>query len=116
MAWHYNLKGQQVGPVTEAEVVYHIKTGALTANDKVLRDGMTEWISVSEAFPRLNGVKTDGHISKSGEIQCIRCGSTQLHSGARGYSFWRGGIFGSSQVIITCLKCGQKFKPGGEPY
>lgn len=56
------------------------------------------------------------HVDKSGNLQCISCGSTQLHSGQRGYSFLRGGIFGSSQVVITCLKCGQKFLPGGKPY
>ena len=56
------------------------------------------------------------HVSESGDLQCIACGSNQLHSGPRGYSFFGGGIFGSAQIVITCLKCGQKFKPGGQPY
>ena len=59
---------------------------------------------------------TGSHLSASGEVQCIACGSTQLHSGQRGYSFMRGGIFGSSQIVITCLKCGQTFRPGGQPF
>ena len=51
-------------------------------------------------------------MDKIDEVKCLKCGSTQIHAGKRGYDFFRGGIFGSSQVFITCLKCGHRFKPG----
>lgn len=47
----------------------------------------------------------------SDEIKCPKCGSTQVHAGKRGWNIWTGAI-GSSKIVITCLKCGHKFKPG----
>ena len=44
------------------------------------------------------------------KIHCPRCGSTEYHAGARGYSIWTG-FLGSGQTVITCLKCGYKWKP-----
>ncbi|CAD6514074.1 hypothetical protein LMG28727_00831 [Paraburkholderia kirstenboschensis] len=46
------------------------------------------------------------------KICCPKCYGTQLHSGMRGYNWWRGGIFGSASIRITCLACGHQFKPG----
>lgn len=60
------------------------------------------------------------------EIGCPKCGSTQLTANKKGFSgakavggaLLTGGIgllagtIGSSNVIITCLACGKKFKPG----
>lgn len=59
-------------------------------------------------------------------IKCPKCGSTQLTTDKKGFSGRKavagavltGGIgllagtIGSKKVIITCLKCGNKFKPG----
>jgi ribosomal protein S27E len=72
--------------------------------------------AVELGVPSTSTPRVHQHVNDEGEIQCVKCGSTQLHTGARGYSFMRGGIFGSGQVIITCLKCGHKFLPGGKPY
>lgn len=43
-------------------------------------------------------------------VCCPRCGSTEFHSGKRGWSIWTG-LLGSSKVIMTCLKCGHKWTP-----
>ena len=43
-------------------------------------------------------------------VRCPKCGSTQIHSGARGHSFVTGWL-GSGKVMITCLKCGHKWDP-----
>ena len=43
-------------------------------------------------------------------VCCPRCGSAQVHAGRRGWS-WATGFFGSGKVVITCLKCGQRFGP-----
>jgi hypothetical protein len=60
----------------------------------------------------------------SNEICCPKCGSTQLSANKKGFSgknaalgmLLGGGILagtiGSNKVIITCLSCGHKFKPG----
>jgi hypothetical protein len=44
-------------------------------------------------------------------VKCLKCGSTQVHAERRGWTVSTG-LFGSSQIILTCLKCGYKFKPG----
>jgi hypothetical protein len=60
------------------------------------------------------------------EIKCPKCGSTQLTTDKKGFSgkqaiggaILTGGIgvlagtIGSNKVIITCLACGNQFKPG----
>jgi hypothetical protein len=44
-------------------------------------------------------------------IQCPKCGSTQIHAAQRGWSIWTG-FFGARKIVLTCLKCGNTFKPG----
>jgi len=44
-------------------------------------------------------------------VRCPKCGSTTSHAEKRGWSLWTGFI-GSGKILITCLKCGHKFKPG----
>jgi hypothetical protein len=43
-------------------------------------------------------------------VCCPGCGSTQFHTGQRGWS-WSTGFFGSGKVVMTCLKCGRRFAP-----
>lgn len=45
------------------------------------------------------------------KICCPQCGSTEYHAGARGYSLLTGFI-GSGKTVLTCLKCGHRWKPG----
>ena len=59
-------------------------------------------------------------------IKCPKCGSTQLHADKKGFSAGKAiggavltggigllaGFHGSKKVIITCLSCGNKFRPG----
>jgi DNA-directed RNA polymerase subunit RPC12/RpoP len=68
----------------------------------------------------------DNEIIAEEKIQCPKCGSTQLTSGKHGFSAGKAvggalltggigllaGLHGSNKVEITCLKCGNKFKPG----
>ena len=44
-------------------------------------------------------------------ICCPKCGSTEYHAGARGFSLVTGFI-GSGKTVLTCLKCGHRWKPG----
>ncbi len=52
----------------------------------------------------------DSEKNNDDAIRCPKCGSTQIHSGARGHSIVSG-WFGSGKVMITCLKCGHKWDP-----
>jgi len=45
------------------------------------------------------------------DIRCPKCGSAKIHAEKRGYSMWSG-LIGSGKIVITCLKCAHKFKPG----
>lgn len=117
MSWYYESDGKQVGPFSEIEIRYHVSSGSIKPTDKIKGPDIDGWILASDAIVQL-GLQPVFHspVKDNGEIQCIKCGSSQLHSGKRGYDFWRWGIFGGSRIIITCLKCGQKFYPGGKPY
>jgi hypothetical protein len=60
------------------------------------------------------------------EVKCPKCSSTQLSANKKGFSGKKavagavltGGIgllagtIGSNKIIITCLNCGNQFKPG----
>jgi DNA-directed RNA polymerase subunit RPC12/RpoP len=45
------------------------------------------------------------------KVKCPRCGSEQIHAEKRGWNMWTGDL-GSGKIILTCLKCSNKFKPG----
>ena len=49
--------------------------------------------------------------TKPDELLCPKCKSGKVHAEKRGYSVWVG-FFGSGRIVLTCLKCGHKFKPG----
>lgn len=65
-------------------------------------------------------------MSQSTEIVCPKCGSNQLTANKKGFSGTKavggailtGGIgilagtIGSNNILITCLACGKRFKPG----
>jgi len=45
------------------------------------------------------------------DVQCPKCGSTQIHSKERGWTLGSGSI-GADKIEITCLKCGKKWVAG----
>ena len=123
MSYNILIDGKLIGPLSEHDFRSYVASGKLKATDSFMGHGSKEWAPGSAAESFLNSARAPmppseyhSHLNENDELQCIKCGSTQLHSGPRGYSFMRGGIFGSAKVVITCLKCGQKFWPGGDPY
>lgn len=50
-------------------------------------------------------------MDREGTAYCPKCYSTNLSANKRGWKMTTGFI-GSGKVIVTCLKCGHKFKPG----
>lgn len=65
-------------------------------------------------------------MEQANEIRCPKCGSNQVTANQKGFSGGKalvGGILtggvgllagtiGSKKIIITCLSCGNEFKPG----
>jgi hypothetical protein len=43
-------------------------------------------------------------------VKCPKCRSTQIHAEKRVWNIWTG-LIGSGEIRVTCLKCGNKFKP-----
>lgn len=54
--------------------------------------------------------KVEPIVVDDDKITCPLCGSSQVHSGARGYNILTG-FLGSSKIKLTCLKCGYSWKP-----
>ena len=48
--------------------------------------------------------------TESNQIRCPRCGSTQITTGQRGFSFWTGFI-GANKTVNRCAKCGHSWQP-----
>lgn len=44
-------------------------------------------------------------------VLCPMCKSGDIHAEKRGWNLMTGFI-GSGKIVITCLSCGKKFKPG----
>ena len=55
--------------------------------------------------------ENDVAINNHFVVHCPQCGSTEYHAGARGFSLVTGFI-GSGKTVLTCLKCGHRWKPG----
>lgn len=67
------------------------------------------------------------HVADA-EVRCPKCGSNQLTANQIGYGLGKaavggvllgpvgllGGFVGSKKVLITCLRCGHSWKPGGK--
>lgn len=45
------------------------------------------------------------------QVRCPKCGSTQITTGQRGYSFFTG-FLGSNKTVNRCANCGYSWKPG----
>jgi len=51
------------------------------------------------------------NTSDEAPIRCLSCGSTQVHAEKRGWNIATGWL-GSSNIKVTCLKCGKSQRPG----
>jgi DNA-directed RNA polymerase subunit M/transcription elongation factor TFIIS len=66
------------------------------------------------AYDRIGAAaETREHETKeeAAKVRCPKCKSEQIHAEKRGWNVLTGFI-GSGAVVITCLKCGHRFKPG----
>lgn len=50
-------------------------------------------------------------LEKSNEVFCPKCLSTDVSGNKRGWKLTTG-MIGMNKVMVTCLKCGNKWKAG----
>ena len=59
----------------------------------------------------LNEKERVAQMDKDMVAYCPKCHSTSISANRRGWKLMTG-LLGSSNVVVTCLNCGHKFKPG----
>lgn len=52
----------------------------------------------------------DRKRKEKNQPKCPKCGSTNITTGQRGYSFWTG-FLGSNKTVNRCSNCGHTWKP-----
>ena len=52
----------------------------------------------------------DRKREEKNQPKCPKCGSTNITTGQRGYSFWTG-FLGSNKTVNRCSNCGHTWKP-----
>ena len=109
--WYYTSGDEQKGPTSSTNIVAMIKAGTLAAHDRVWREGLDNWVSVSDVpefsaalgpvFSQATGGRGAGadggafcrecgaRINRKAVI-CTQCGVPQ-HSEAGEFSFPAGG-------------------------
>ena len=107
-------QGGSASVVSEADTIATLKqykelldSGILTqdefeAKKKQLLEGQTAAAVAPVSAEKSNPAQT------SDAVCCPKCGSTEFHSGKRGWKLLTG-LLGSSKVVMTCLKCGYKW-------
>ena len=105
--WYYTSSDEQKGPTSSTNIVAMIKAGTLAAQDRVWREGLDNWVSISDVpefvaaiapvFSQATaskGAGTDGgafcrecraRINRRA-VMCTQCGVPQ-HSDVAGLSF-----------------------------
>ncbi len=66
---------------------------------------------ICEAIMKAKEEIKEEHTPVEAQVGCPKCGSTQITSQKKGWSLGTG-FLGSNKVLITCLSCGHRFKPG----
>lgn len=54
--------------------------------------------------------KISESLDEEPKLKCPKCGSTNITTGARGFSFWTG-FLGSGKTVNRCGNCGHTWKP-----
>lgn len=91
--------------------VSHLRNDALArASELAEKRRSEEWQRIADADARRQILAASADATDS-PLRCPICMSTHIHAGPRGWTFWSG-LLGSGNTVLTCLKCGRRFKPG----
>lgn len=116
MNWYYALNGQQLGPVSENEIMQLAAQGKLNAGSLIWREGMGDWQPLSQALPaalttapadvpQIGGYAVPA-AQKDVVVQQMREGVSTLLPGSLNYAgFWIrfGAKFIDNLIIATIL-------------
>lgn len=70
MQWHYAAEGQQLGPVSDAELDALLREGKINSSTLVWREGMPDWQPLSSARPG----PASPPPPQSSATKCAECG------------------------------------------
>jgi TM2 domain-containing membrane protein YozV len=80
--WYYTSGDEQKGPTSSTNIVAMIKAGTLAAQDRVWREGLNNWVSVSdvpEFSAAISPVLPHQAVAKAGTVEgsvfCRECGN-----------------------------------------
>lgn len=92
--WYYASGGEQQGPTSASNIIGWIKAGTLTSADRVWRDGLDNWVSISDV-PEFNAAigPTAPHRAAGG-------------GGAGGGAFCRECGASINRRAVICTQCG----------
>ena len=84
-AWYYALNGEQKGPTSNENILAMVRAGSLTATDRIWREGLDNWVQVSDigefgaALIVVSPVESLPTIRTGtgapGEVFCRECGT-----------------------------------------
>jgi uncharacterized RDD family membrane protein YckC len=81
MNWHYAENGQQIGPVTDAQLAQLVQSGRITADTLVWHEGMADWSPYRDVAAQLNQpasmpppISSPAASTTISEVICAECG------------------------------------------
>jgi hypothetical protein len=113
MNWYYAEAGQQVGPVTEEELLRLVGTGSIRADTLVWHEGLANWQAYGELkpgpgpapLPEASAPPVAGPAPAGNEVVCVECGKIVSQEDAISY--------GGNWVCAACKPIFvQKLKEG----
>lgn len=120
MDWHYELSGQQLGPVSDSELKEMFRIGKIKADNLVWHEGMKDWqpfaVACPEIPPRLSANQTttvcvecgktfppDELVTLNRSLVCAQCKPIFLQRLAEGAPISVGaGIWREGKKLVTC--------------
>ena len=75
-----------------------------------LKNRMEEVNEVKDANGETRAERKE-RLDNSKEVYCPKCLSTEISADKRGWKLTTG-LIGRNKIMITCLKCGNKWKAG----
>ena len=80
MDWYYVRDGQQVGPVSEADIQSLVKSGEIRSDSLVWNEGLLDWKTYRELFPVESSIGAPQPPPSmeviAGMRACVECGKT----------------------------------------
>ena len=96
----------------EIDKLQNITIGDYANICEISKDGnfIYQMLKLKSENPIDYELKMQQFKQQSNQPKCPKCGSTNITTGQRGYSFWTG-FLGSNKTVNRCSNCGHTWKP-----